>query len=102
MSHSELLIAAVLEEHYLSLEQLSALCRVEPDWILRHIDDGLLTAFQAESGDWQFSYSEFTRARRMLSIERNFDAVPELAALVADLQEELDALRHQLRHAPLG
>lgn len=32
----------------------------------------------------------------MLQIERDFDAAPELAALVADLLEELDRLRAQL------
>jgi chaperone modulatory protein CbpM len=33
----------------------------------------------------------------MRQIERDFDAAPELAALVADLLEEMDALRTQLR-----
>jgi chaperone modulatory protein CbpM len=33
----------------------------------------------------------------MLRIERDFEAVPELAALVADLFEELDDLRARLR-----
>jgi len=96
MRDTEILIAAVLEERYLSLEQLSLLCNVEPEWIIRHIDEGLLPALRLESGDWRFSHSELTRARRILSIERNFDAVPELAALVADLQEELDSLRRRL------
>ena len=39
------------------------------------------------------------RARRMREIEREFDAVPELAALVADMLEELDELRARLRRA---
>jgi chaperone modulatory protein CbpM len=33
----------------------------------------------------------------MRRLESDFDAVPELAALVADLLEELDRLRGQLR-----
>jgi chaperone modulatory protein CbpM len=32
----------------------------------------------------------------MRDLERNFDAVPELAALVADLLEALDATRARL------
>jgi len=32
----------------------------------------------------------------MRQLERDFDAVPELAALVADLLEEMDALRVQV------
>lgn len=98
MPNSKILIAAVMEERYLSLEQLSNFCQVEPDWIIRHIDDGLLPATKQEDGDWRFSHYEMIRARRILSIERNFEAVPELAALVADMQEELDNLRRQLQH----
>jgi chaperone modulatory protein CbpM len=33
----------------------------------------------------------------MRQLERDFDAVPELAALVADLLEETDQLRRRLR-----
>jgi chaperone modulatory protein CbpM len=48
---------------------------------------------------WRFSSACLLRARRMHQIERDFDAVPELAALVADMLEEMDALRARLRHA---
>jgi chaperone modulatory protein CbpM len=37
----------------------------------------------------------------MRRLERDFDAVPELAALVVDLIEELDAVRARLRRAGL-
>jgi chaperone modulatory protein CbpM len=37
----------------------------------------------------------------MRQLERDFEAVPELAALVADLLEEMDALRTRLRRAGL-
>ncbi len=96
MSNTEILLTALVEETSLSLEQLAGLCAVDPAWILQHLNDGLLSATQLDSGVWRFSSMELTRARRILSIERNFDALPELAALVADLQEELDHLRRQL------
>ena len=38
----------------------------------------------------------------MRAIERDFDAVPELAALVADMLEEVDLLRARLRREGLG
>jgi chaperone modulatory protein CbpM len=38
----------------------------------------------------------------MRQLERDFDAVPELAALVADLLEEVDDLRGRLRRAGAG
>jgi chaperone modulatory protein CbpM len=37
----------------------------------------------------------------MRQLEQDFDAVPELAALVADLLEEMDDLRTRLRGAGL-
>lgn len=96
MQHSEILITAMVEETYLSLEELASLCAVEPEWVLQHITDGLLSAAKFESGHCYFSAIELTRAKRILSIERYFDAVPELVALVADMQEELDSLRREL------
>jgi chaperone modulatory protein CbpM len=53
------------------------------------------------AGVWRFSGPALQRARRMRQLERDFDAVPELAALVADLLEEMDSLRVRLRCAGL-
>jgi chaperone modulatory protein CbpM len=39
--------------------------------------------------------------QRILVLERDFEAIPELAALVADLQEEIETLRKQLLRAGL-
>ena len=96
MQHSEILITAIVEDTYLTLEELASFCAVEPEWVLQHINDGLLSAAKLEGGHCYFSAIELTRAKRILSIERYFDAVPELAALVADMQEELDSLRREL------
>lgn len=98
MHSSEIEIAVIVDEGCLTLEQMSTLCAVEQEWITRHIDEGLLSALRAESG-WCFSHADLKRAKRILSIERTFDAVPELAALVADMQEELDSLRRTLLQA---
>jgi chaperone modulatory protein CbpM len=38
----------------------------------------------------------------MRQFERDFDAVPELAALMADLLEELDTLRARLERTAPG
>jgi chaperone modulatory protein CbpM len=100
MSRVEWVIATVMEECHLSLQQLSALCGVEPQWVLNHIDDGLLSAAWQDEAGWVFTYADLLRAKRILSVERVFDAPPELAALVADLQEELEALRRQLNRSP--
>jgi chaperone modulatory protein CbpM len=98
MHNDDVLIGTLMEESWLTLEQAASACRVEPEWLSRHLDDGLFPHTESVAGIWRFSGACLLRARRMRELERNFDAVPELAALFADLLEEMDALR---RLAPL-
>ncbi len=93
-----ILIGSLLEDSWMPLEQLAAACAVEAEWLRRHVDEGLFPHVECVAGVWRVSSSGVARARarRMRQIERDFDAVPELAALVADLLEELDRLRAQL------
>ncbi|MDZ7595790.1 MAG: chaperone modulator CbpM [Thiobacillus sp.] len=93
MDDDDILIGSLLEESWLTLEQLAAACLVEPAWLLRHIEEGLFPHAECVAGTWRFSGASLLRARRMRQLERDFDAVPELAALVADMLEEIDALR---------
>ncbi len=100
MRDDEILTGSLMEETWLTLEQVAAACMVEPEWLLRHIEEGLFPHADSIAGTWRFSSVSLLRARRMRELERNFDAVPELAALVADMQEEIDQLRTQLRNMP--
>ena len=97
-----ILIGSLLEESWLTLEQVAAACAVEPDWLARHIREGLFPHVESVSGVWRFSGAALLRARRMRGLERDFDAAPELAALVADLLEEVDELRRRLGRARPG
>lgn len=96
-----ILMGSLLEESWLTLEQAAAACRVETDWLMRHIDDGLFPQAESLAGTWRFSAACLLRARRMRDLECNFDAAPELAALFADLLEEMDELRSRLQRAGL-
>ena len=99
MPTTTMTVATIVEENFLSLEEFAALCAVEPDWVIQRINDGLLSATAQKNHQWCFSALQLTRAKRMLTIERYFEASPELAALVADMQEEMDSLRRQLHRA---
>ncbi|WP_153111255.1 chaperone modulator CbpM [Propionivibrio limicola] len=90
---ADILVGTLLEESWLTLEQMALACRVETDWLLYHIDEGLLPGAERVAGIWRLSAASLQRVRRMRELERDFDAVPELAALVADLLEEMDELR---------
>ncbi|MBU1264836.1 MAG: chaperone modulator CbpM [Thiobacillus sp.] len=93
MDDDDILIGSLLEESWLTLEQLAAACTVEPAWLIRHIEEGLFPHAECVAGTWRFTGASLLRARRMRQLERDFDAVPELAALVADMLEEIDSLR---------
>ena len=101
MHGDDILTGTLLEDTGLTLEQVAAACRVEPAWLIRHIEAGLFPHAERVADDWRISSAGIMRARRMRQLERDFDAVPELAALMADLLEEMDALRNRLRCAGL-
>lgn len=98
----EVLIGALLEDACLTLDELSRACAVEHEWVIEHVREGLLATAGEEPAAWRFSSRDLQRARRLLRFERDFDAVPELAALVADLIEELADTRARLRRAGFG
>lgn len=99
MGDDEVLIGSLMEETWLTLEQVAAACRVEPEWLVRHFEEGFFPRAASTGGNWRFSSGCLLRAQRMRQLERDFDAEPELAALVADLLEEMDDLRARLRRA---
>jgi chaperone modulatory protein CbpM len=93
--------ATALEDACLSLEQLASACASTPDWVIHRVEEGILSCATTTVAAWRFSSRDLDRARRVRALERDFDASPELAALVADLQEEIAALRRRLRRAGL-
>jgi chaperone modulatory protein CbpM len=86
----------------LSLEELCSVCALERDWLVVRVREGLIPAAGATDAEWRFTTTTLARVRRMREIERAFDAAPELAALMADMLEEMDALRARLRRAGLA
>jgi chaperone modulatory protein CbpM len=102
MREQDMIVAALLDEAGLSLDEFSRACAVETEWVVRHVQEGLLPLEgEAAPGGWRFSSVHVRRARAMRRFERDFDAVPELAALVADLLEEVEQLRLRLRREGL-
>lgn len=96
MAQNEIITAYLLDDACLSLEELCAACAVDPVWVVHHVEEGLLAPLPGTVSNWRFTSASLTRTRRIRALERDFDAVPELAALMADLLEEVDALRARL------
>ncbi|MCC6212426.1 MAG: MerR family transcriptional regulator [Burkholderiales bacterium] len=87
----------ILEGACLTLDQLCAAAALEREWLVRRVEEGLIPATGSARAEWRFAAIHVARARRMRDIERTYEAAPELAALVADMLEELDELRARLR-----
>ena len=101
MSGREIITASVLEDAALTAEDIACACSVSTEWVVRHVEEGALEQRGESATQWRFSSRDLGRARRIRALERDFDAVPELAALVADMLDEMDALRTRLRRAGL-
>lgn len=83
----------------LTLDALARACRMDAEWVAARLQEGLLQAgTEGDRSAWRFSGATVVRARRIAHLELTFDADPHLAALTADLIEEVAALRQQLRH----
>ena len=96
MVDEDVLVGSLMDDSWLTLEQAAGACTVETDWLLRHVQEGLFPHAESVAGVWRLSATSIVRARRMRDLERDFEAVPELAALMADLLDELDNLRSRL------
>lgn len=95
MSKDEIMEAVPLEYAALSLDELARACAVEPEWVLQHVQRGiLLGSGRVES--LQFTSADLGRARRLAQLERDFDADEDLAALVVDLCDEVRRLKSRL------
>ena len=97
MTAHEIFAAVLADEQEYDAEQLAQACGVSLDWVVLHVDAGVLVADGPDRASWRFSGALIRRARVVNALERDFDALPELAALVADLQDEVARLRAQLR-----
>ncbi|MGF6274733.1 chaperone modulatory protein CbpM [Massilia sp. UYP11] len=98
MRQPQTLTGVLLEEMALSLDELARAANVEPEWVVRHVQAGVLggePVLQVTS--LRFGSSDLDRVRRLLSIERDFDANEQIAALVIDLSDEVRRLRTRMR-----
>lgn len=94
-------MTTLIDEALLTLDELCRVAAVNADWVRARVDAGLLAAARRGHEGWRFEPPVLERVRCMVRLERDFDAVPELAALVADLEAEIHQLRSRLRRAGL-
>ena len=98
MQHSPLastVVGEVLYDAGYTADELAHACGVAPDWVQDRVETGILQVDRT-TGAWRFDSVTLVRARRILQLEKTFDADPQLAALTTDLIEEVARLRRRL------
>jgi len=98
MDEEPTLVGILVDENLLTSQELACACGVSDDWLRARLAAGLLICSSGEGSDSRFGSPQLHRARHLWAVEQDFDANPELAALVVDLVEEIRALRAQLLH----
>ena len=88
-------VGEVLGPDALNAEELARSCGVELAWVRDRVESGVLQG-DSVSGAWRFDSVTLVRARRLVALETTFDADPQLAALTADLIEEVARLKRRL------
>ncbi len=86
----------IVEGELFTVDDAARLCCVSAEWVLSRIEAQVIEATTADGGRVRLSSQTVWRARRIADIERQFDADPHLAALVADLIDEVRGLREQM------
>jgi chaperone modulatory protein CbpM len=81
---------------WLTLDELCRAAGVAPEWLTERVQGGLIEAQGKEAATWRFDALIVRRVRSMREIESGYGAAPELAALVADLEDEVARLRRRL------
>ena len=91
-------LVELLDDAALTVQQLAHGCRMTPEWVHTRVEAGVLQPLAGGgAAEWRFASATLTRARRIAELEHTYDADPQLAALTADLIEEVARLRRQLR-----
>ncbi len=91
-------LVELLGDEALTVKDLAHGARMATEWVVTHVEAGVLEPCAGQAvTEWRFASTTLLRARRIAQLEHTFDADPQLAALTADLMEEVAALRRRLQ-----
>jgi chaperone modulatory protein CbpM len=82
----------------LDLTAFAAACGTEVEFVRSLVDEGLVRPV-VDQPSWRFGGEELTRVRRILRLQRDFEANLQSVAVMLDLMDEVDRLRAQLLRA---
>ncbi|AOA57182.1 chaperone modulator CbpM [Acinetobacter larvae] len=84
------------ESRSLDLHNFASVCGQSPDWVLQLLEYEILAA-RPDHRIHQFFGEDIARARRAYRLQRDFEASLAAVAMMMDLIDEVQQLRHQVR-----
>ena len=96
--NAELIVSGVClgEQAWLELAEFARACGVEVEFVRTLVDEGLVQP-APDAPHWSFGGDELARVRRILRLQRDFEANLQSVAVMLDLLDEIDRLRASLR-----
>lgn len=88
----------VMDNQFLDLNRFAEACGQSPEWILQLIEHGILPE-RSEKQLTMFRDEDISRARCAYRLQRDFDASLSAVAMMIDLIDEVQQLRHEVKHS---
>jgi chaperone modulatory protein CbpM len=98
MNDTMLIGVCLSDEQALEIEAFARACGTAPETVTLLVTEGLLRP-AVETPTWRFGGEELSRARRILRLQRDFEANLDSVAVMLDLMDEIERLRAVLRRA---
>jgi chaperone modulatory protein CbpM len=96
--HSVLVGVCLSDQHALEIESFALACGADVEFVCALVDIDLLQPLIIE-GHWHFSGEALTRARRILRLQRDFEANLETVAVIIDLMDEIEQMQAHMNRA---
>lgn len=102
MENDTMLVGVCLsDEQTLEVDAFAQACGTAVEVIRQLVDEGLVQP-AAVQPDWRFGGEELARVRRILRLQRDFEANLDSIAVMLDLMDEIERLRALLRRAGIA
>lgn len=85
------------EDVELSIGEIARACRVQPDWVLELVSEGIIEPASQDRNQWRFSGTTLRRVRTVRRLQGDLGVNLAGAALALELLEELESLRRRVR-----
>jgi len=87
------------DAHEITLAELTRSCRVQAEWVMELVEEGVLEPLQPGGPQWRFSATSVVRVTKARRLQHDLGVNLPGVALALQLLERIDALEARLRTA---